>query len=97
MELNFTELLVLLSMGFNIVSLLLVYRSIPREAWDKFLNKATTIADATPNQLDNKVLRIVKDTVNPLFDRIGVFDKATMDISPPPANDKMDNDLSAVG
>jgi hypothetical protein len=107
-QLNFSEVLNLLLLATVLVQSAMVYRSVPRESWDNFLNKATEVTEKTPNALDNKVLRIVRDTVNPLFDRIGVFDKeavipattttTTTTVSAAPfADDKLDNDLSVAG
>jgi hypothetical protein len=106
-QLNFAEIFNLLLLATVLVQSAMIHRSVPRESWDAWLNKATEVADKTPSALDNKVLRIVKDTVNPLFDRIGVFDKETLQptvtttttVSTPPFvdNDKMNNDLSVAG
>lgn len=79
-QLNFSELFNLLLLATVLVQSAMIHRSVPKEAWNDWLNKATEVADKTPSQLDNKVLQIVRDTVNPLFDRIGVFDKDTVDV-----------------
>lgn len=105
-QLNFAEIFNLLLLATVLVQSAMIHRSVPKEAWNDWLNKATEVADKTPSNLDNKVLRVIKDTVNPLFDRIGVFDKATLQptttvtttVSTPPfTEDKLDNDLSAAG
>jgi hypothetical protein len=79
-QLNFAEIFNLLLLATVLVQSAMIHRSVPKEAWNDWLNKATEVADKTPSALDNKVLRIVRDTVNPLFDRIGVFDKETVDV-----------------
>lgn len=111
MELDFTQLMLLISVGMNLVGMLLIHRSVPREILNDYLKRVDDAVVKTPNKIDDAIASLQRSGATAL-EKMGVLkvtDTTTTTISTPPIDsvgksgtmdftpDKLDNDLSAAG
>lgn len=106
MELDFTQLMLLISTGVNLIALLLIYHSIPRGELNDYLRQSHEAAAKTTNKWDD-TLAAIQHKGAVLLERAGLLNVTdnpdtpvkpgagtTSGVTPPFAED---NDLGAAG
>lgn len=99
MELQFAELLSLILTGIVLVQSALLYRSVSRESWDKFLDSGATAAKQTEGTLDDKIVAGAK-MATPFLDKLNFFKRepeTTVTTTTTVSTPSSDDDLPIAG